>query len=89
MSRLGVMQWSEIEKYRQLLQEYEGQIAEREKLTATYREAQAAGPERETEAQELKAKLDEQLPALRERYQELTTMRTEIAERRDAAVGAE
>jgi hypothetical protein len=86
MSRLGFMQWSEIERYRQLLQEYEVQIAEREKLIATYREAQAAGAERELEAGELKTKLDEQLPALRDQYQQLTSMRTEIAEARDAAV---
>jgi hypothetical protein len=83
------MQWSELERYRQLLQEYQVQIAARQKLEAVYREAHAAGPERAKEAQELKAKLDEEFPALQEQYEQLTAMRTEIAERRDAAVAAE
>jgi uncharacterized membrane protein len=80
------MQWSELERYRQLLQEYEAQLAERERLTAAYREAQAAGPDRAAEAQQLKEKLDEQFPQLKEQYDEITTLRKDIAEARDAAV---
>jgi hypothetical protein len=80
------MQWSELERYRQLLQEYEVGIAAREKLEGAYREARAGGADREQEAQELKAKLDEQFPELQEQYERLTAMRSEIAEARDAAV---
>jgi uncharacterized membrane protein len=86
MSRLGAMQWSELERYRQLLQEYEAQLAERERLTTAYREAQAAGSERAADAQRLKAKLDEQFPQLKEQYDQITALRSEIAEARDAAV---
>ena len=80
------MQWSELERYRQLLQEYETQLTARENLTQAYREAQAAGPERAAEAQQLKTRLDEQFPKLREQYDEIAALRNRIAEARDAAV---
>jgi hypothetical protein len=78
-------QWSDLETYRRLLQEYERQSDEYRKLLEQYRTEQAAGKQQEPDIVELKQRLDTEQPELERLYKQLVEIRNGLAHARDAA----
>ncbi len=77
---------AELERYRQLAQEYKHRTAEYEKLRRTYRDALEAGKKTDPEVQRVKEQIDSEFPQLQALFNQLKTMRTDLAEARDAAI---
>ena len=77
-------QWTDIELYRQLKQEYDRRSAEYNKLLDGYRQKEAAGEE----DAELKTRLEQELPPIQALYNQLTELRTGMAKASDAATSA-
>jgi hypothetical protein len=84
--RLEAMQWTELENYRQLLQDYERDKAEYDKRLQTYRAQAAEGPEgaNATQLQADKTALDKEQQELELVYTQLRAIRNDLAHARDA-----
>jgi multidrug resistance efflux pump len=83
------MQWTELESYRQLLQDYERRKAGYDRQLADYRGRQAADGADPQQLEEVKQQLDRDRAELEELYGRLRGMRTELAQARDAAALAQ
>ncbi len=69
--------WTELETYRQLLQEFERRNADYQKRLEAYREAGEENPE-------LKTQLEQEFSEIDSLYKRLNELRGEIARTRDA-----
>ncbi|TMK99025.1 MAG: hypothetical protein E6G34_05850 [Actinobacteria bacterium] len=80
------MQWSELESYRQLVDNYNSRREAYEKALTAWREAQAANTGDPQELQATKAKLDAEYADLGTLLARINAMRNELAHARDSAV---
>jgi len=85
------MQWTDLENYRQLLQQYEQRIADYDRRLKEFRGAgTAAGPEagggEAAEREELLKSLEAERTELEEMLEHIKSLRTDLARSRDAAL---
>lgn len=78
---MSTAQWTELEEYRRLLQDYTRRKDEYDKALKTLRQGQEAGQE----DQELKTRLEKEFAELNDLYNRISDRRGSLAEARDAA----
>jgi|GEM_PF-5519339 chromosome segregation ATPase len=83
---MASMQWTELENYRQLLQEYEQRTADYERRLRAYRESLATDAGDVSARDQVKQELDVEQPELEALFRRLEVMRKDLARTRDAAV---